>query len=156
MLDYAANAATEWKGAVLREWHAERCRLAGIDAEEDLAAIEPSLTDEEAFWARVGENLLLAVEVRQFIAGGDQILQARLPGQTVRAREVKERSGSRRPSVLSVLIAAGDLTDGQDLWFSPGFIAVGAPPPGRRLASARQPGHRRQRGSLHLSAAWPG
>jgi len=103
MLDYAANAATEWKGAVLREWHEERCRSAEIDAEDDLAAIEPSLTDEEAFWARVGENLLagnvrliflsdtippglrviveslnermtltegLAVEVRQFIAGG--------------------------------------------------------------------------------------
>jgi hypothetical protein len=58
MLDYAANAATEWKGAVLREWHAERCRAVGIDAEDDLAAIEPSLADDETFWARVGENLL--------------------------------------------------------------------------------------------------
>jgi hypothetical protein len=67
---------------------------------------------------------VLAVEVRQFIAGGDQILQARLVGQTVRAREVKERSGSRRPPVLGVLIAADALNDGQDLWFSPGFVAA--------------------------------
>jgi hypothetical protein len=155
MLDYAANAATGWKADVLREWHAERCRVVGLDAAVDLASIEPSLPDGDAFWARVGENLLsgnvrlifisdtipdglrviveflnermsptevLAIEVRQFLAGADQILQARLLGQTVRAREVKVRSGSRRPAVIGVLIEAGVLVDGQDLWLVPSAI----------------------------------
>lgn len=78
----------------------------GIDPAADLAAIEHSLGDDDAFWARAGENLLagnvrlifisdtipdglqviveflnewmtptevLAIEVRQFLAGGDQI-----------------------------------------------------------------------------------
>jgi len=155
MLDYAANAATQWKAEGLREWHAQRCLTGGIDAVEDLAAIEHSLGDDDAFWARTGENLLagnvrlifisdtipdglqviveflnermtptevLAIEVRQFLAGDDQILQARLLGQTARAREVKVRSGSRRPPVIGVLIQAGELVDGQDLWLLPSVI----------------------------------
>jgi hypothetical protein len=149
MLDYAANAATQWKAEGLREWHAQRCLTGGIDPVGDLAAIEHSLGNDDAFWARAGENLLagnvrlifisdtipdglqviveflnermtptevLAIEVRQFLAGADQILQARLLGQTARAREVKVRSGSRRPPVIGVLIEAGELVDGQDLW----------------------------------------
>ncbi len=155
MLDYAANAATQWKAEGLRQWHAQRCLTGGFDPAADLAAIEHSLGDDDAFWARAGENLLagnvrlifisdtipdglqviveflnermtptevLAIEVRQFLAGGDQILQARLLGQTARAREVKVRSGSRRPPVIGVLIQAGELVDGQDLWLLPSVI----------------------------------
>ena len=155
MLDYAANAATQWKAEALRQWHVQRCLTGGVDPAADLAAIEHSLGDDDAFWARAGENLLagnvrlifisdtipdglqviveflnermtptevLAIEVRQFLAGGDQILQARLLGQTARAREVKVRSGSRRPPVIGVLIQAGELVDGQDLWLLPSVI----------------------------------
>ena len=155
MLDYAANAATQWNAEALRQWHVQRCLTGGIDPAADLAAIEHSLGDDDAFWARAGENLLagnvrlifisdtipdglqviveflnermtptevLAIEVRQFLAGGDQILQARLLGQTARAREVKVRSGSRRPPVIGVLIQAGELVDGQDLWLLPSVI----------------------------------
>jgi hypothetical protein len=155
MLDYAANAATQWKAERLCEWHAERCQANGIDPDDDLASIEHSLGGADAFWARAGENLLagnvrlifisdsipdglqviveflnermtptevLAIEVRQFSAGEDQILQARLLGQTARAREVKVRSGSRRPPVIGVLMEAGELVDGRDLWLLPSAI----------------------------------
>jgi hypothetical protein len=58
MLDYAANAATEWRAEALREWHAERCQAGGDDPAEDLAGLEHSLGEDDSFWARVGENLL--------------------------------------------------------------------------------------------------
>jgi hypothetical protein len=156
MLDYAANAATEWKAELLRAWHAERCRVRGDDPEADLSLLEHSLEDEDSFWRRVGENLLagnvrlvfisdaipdglqviveflnermsptevLAVEVRQFLADGDhQLLQTRLLGQTVRAREVKARSAGRRPPVIGVLMDGGELVEGQELWLLPSVI----------------------------------
>jgi hypothetical protein len=155
MLDYAANAATQWTAETLRGWHVSRCSDAGVDANDDLAAIEHGLGDDDGFWARVGENLLagnvrliflsdavpaglqviveflnepmaptevLAIEVRQFLAGSDQILQSRLLGQTARAREVKSRSSSRRPPVIGVLVQAGALIDGQTLWLLPSMI----------------------------------
>lgn len=77
---------------------------------------------------RMSPTEVLAVEVRQFLAGGDQILQARLLGQTARARETKVRSGSRRPPVISVLTEAGELEDGQDVWFLPTAIPAGHRP----------------------------
>ena len=189
MLDYAANAATQWKAEGLRQWHAQRCLTGGIDPAADLAAIEHSLGDDDAFWARAGENLLagnvrlifisdtipdglqviveflnermtptevLAIEVRQFLAGGDQILQARLLGQTARAREVKVRSGSRRPPVIGVLIQAGELVDGQDLWLLPSVDPCGLQARARRSAPARSSHRRRGDSALGLSAAGPG
>ncbi len=71
---------------------------------------------------RMSPTEVLAIEVRQFLAGADQILQARLLGQTVRAREAKARSGSRRSPVIAVLMQAGDLVEGQELWLVPNVI----------------------------------
>src|SRR4051812_50166526 len=80
---------------------------------------------------RMTPTEVLAVEVRQFLAGSDQILQARLLGQTGRAREVKVRSGSRRSPVIGVLMQAGELVGGQDLWLLPRGVTAGRrPPPG--------------------------
>ena len=46
MLDYAANAATQWKAEALRQWHVQRCLTGGVDPAADLAAIEhrPAMT----------------------------------------------------------------------------------------------------------------
>ncbi len=57
MLDYAAEASAGWSADKLEEWLAQRCTTAGLEPEEELARIEPSLEDSAAFWQRVEENL---------------------------------------------------------------------------------------------------
>jgi hypothetical protein len=104
MLDYAANAATQWKAELLREWHVERCRAAGIDAADDLAAVEHSLGDDDAFWARVGENLLAGnvrlIFISDTVPDGLQVvvefLNERMTPTEVLAVEVQPRNGSWR------------------------------------------------------------
>jgi hypothetical protein len=63
---------------------------------------------------------VLAIEVRQFISGDQQLLQTRLVGQTVAAREVK--GNVRRAPVIGVLVDGGVLHDGDTLWFVPSIV----------------------------------
>lgn len=68
---------------------------------------------------------VLAIEVRQFVSGEQQLLQTRLVGQTVAAREVKGQA-VRRPAVIGVLADAGILRDGDEIWFVPTIVPAGA------------------------------
>jgi hypothetical protein len=64
---------------------------------------------------RMTPTEVLAAEIRQYVsADGKQLLQARLVGQTEKARDIKGQT--RLPPVLDVLISDGVLTEGQDLW----------------------------------------
>jgi len=57
MLDYAAEASAGWSGDKLEEWLAQRCQQQGLDADEQLAGLEPSVEGPAEFWQRVEENL---------------------------------------------------------------------------------------------------
>ena len=66
-----------------------------------------------------------AIEVRQFVSGAQQLLQTRLVGQTVAAREVKGQS-ARRPAVIGALAHADIVHHGDELWSVPSIIPAGA------------------------------
>ena len=57
MLDYAAEASAGWSAEKLEGWLSDRCSAAGLDSEEELAGLEPSLDDAGEFWQRAEENL---------------------------------------------------------------------------------------------------
>ena len=58
---------------------------------------------------------VFAVEIRQYLADGKQLLQASLVGQTSKAREIK--TGRKlQVSALPALVDQGALKDGDHLW----------------------------------------
>ncbi|MEO8689107.1 MAG: hypothetical protein ABI611_12935 [Solirubrobacteraceae bacterium] len=151
MLDYAANAASEWDAAKLSGW------LADIAGDTDaLASLDHQFETDDEFWAQAEQNVrdgkvrllflsseipdslrrvveflnermtpteVLAAELRQFGGeGGNRILQSSLVGQTERARAVKGQSS--RPSVIPLLAEHGKLQDGQELWMLPSALAT--------------------------------
>jgi hypothetical protein len=125
MLDYAANGTAYVSVDALRAAFEKRCRAAGVDPEQEIAAIA---VDPATFWERMKTNLqagrirmvfvadeippslrriveflneqmnpaeVLAVEIHQFVGDGLRTLVPRLVGQSVAAQQ---RKGSARAS----------------------------------------------------------
>jgi hypothetical protein len=57
MLDYAANAATYWRGDKLRALFEERCAADGVDAEQQVLDAFPDVTEVDTYWELVRTNL---------------------------------------------------------------------------------------------------
>jgi hypothetical protein len=57
MLDYAANATTEWSADTLAAWLEARCEAESTALEETLGELEHDFTDDAKFWSEVDENL---------------------------------------------------------------------------------------------------
>jgi len=69
MLDYAAHLEVYWPAERIRAYFEERCRAQGIDPDLKVGElVQEEETDIEAFWARVGENLLIGKIRLLFVA----------------------------------------------------------------------------------------
>jgi hypothetical protein len=150
MLDYAANAASEWNAGLLRQWLLERCVAADADPLAPLGGVLAA--DPDRYWEQVAQNLRDGKVRLIFVADAIppslqrivEFLNERMVPTEVLAMEVRQYlhddeqmlqtrvvgqtavaqdvKGTRRPAVIGVLAEAGLLGDGTDLWFSPAIL----------------------------------
>lgn len=145
MLDYASNIPGQWSKDQLEAWLAERVDEApenGLEAldhdfddDDDFwEQVMQNIRDGKVRLIFVADSIpaslrivveflnermipteVLAVEIKQYLASDSRrLLHSSLVGQTEKARTIK--GSNKRSPIVPALIAAGKLSDGQDLW----------------------------------------
>jgi hypothetical protein len=153
MLDYAANAASEWDAGKLSGWLAD---IAGDAAGTALASLDHQFETDDEFWAQAEQNLrdgkvrllFLSSEIPDSLRRVVEFLNERMTPTELLAAELRQFVGedgnrilqsslvgqteraravkgqSSRPSVIPLLAEHGKLQDGQELWMLPSALAT--------------------------------